>query len=117
MAPGDGGQVNDNVAFFVPADDVLPVGDGKLIPVGQTQPGPDLRLLPEGQKALGAPQQNQQGQNRQHKPDAGAVQGSEGIPPQGQLPQIVEEGEKALQYRHILSSGGAAQAEIPAVYS
>ena len=68
MTPGDGGQVNDNVTALVPANHILPVGNGQLVPIWQAQPSPDLRLLPEGEQALGTAQENQQRQNRQKDP-------------------------------------------------
>ena len=74
VAPGNGGQVNDNVAALVPANDILPVGNGQLIAIGQTQPGPDLRLLPEGKQALGAAQKQEGCQYRQKNPHGSAVQ-------------------------------------------
>ena len=74
MAPGNGGQVNDNIAALVPANDILPVGNGQLIAIGQTQPGPDLRLLPEGKQALGAAQKQEGCQYRQKNPHGSAVQ-------------------------------------------
>ena len=75
VAPGNGGQVNDNVAALVPANDILPVGNGQLIAIGQTQPGPrSPGCLPEGKQALGAAQKQEGCQYRQKNPHGSAVQ-------------------------------------------
>ncbi len=64
VIPGNGGKIDGHVAAFTSADDVFPVGNGNLGSVGEIQPGPDLRLPPEGQQWEGAPQQQKEGHHR-----------------------------------------------------
>ena len=64
MAAGDGGEVHHNVTAAAAADDVLPVGDRKLVAVRHDEPRPRFRLAAEFQQRSGAAPEDQNAQQR-----------------------------------------------------
>ena len=53
-----------HIAALSPPDQALPVHDGDTVAGGSCEPRPDLRLAPEQQQRLSAPQQNHERQQR-----------------------------------------------------
>ena len=67
VLPGYHRIVENHVGVAAPAENVLPVGQRLLSPVGQGQVGPHLRQTGHGEQGADRPYENEQGQHREQK--------------------------------------------------